>query len=124
PDDVKQALRCIPLDSPAMSNAAMLTGEVQIIESQEEAPDRFRETRALGVRMGVHAAAAVPLLAGGRCLGVLVYGLDYPHRFSAEERDLLAEVGNLVAAAVERARLQEALARRAEEAELLHSIAL
>ena len=70
----------------------------------------------------MHAAAAVPLLAGGRRLGVLIYGLDHPHQFDAVELELLREVGDRVSAALERARLDEELMRRAEEAELLQDL--
>lgn len=123
-EEMQRTLVGVSLDTPTMSNAALRTGEVQIIESRDTAPKSFGETRAIGERMGIQAGAAVPLLAGGKRLGVLVYGLAEPHRFSPEERALLGEVGNLIAAALDRARLEEALARRADEAELLHSIAL
>jgi signal transduction histidine kinase len=124
PEDVQAMLREVSLSVPALSNIAISTGEVQVVGSREGAPVGMQVTRSLGERMGVHAAAAVPLLAGGRCLGVVVYGLGQPHEFSPDEIALLREVGDRIAVAVERSRLQEALARRAEEAELLHSIAL
>lgn len=124
PEHVTHLMREVPLDSPSMSSVAIRTGEVQFIESRQGASDDVGDTRAIGERMGIEAGAAVPLLAGGRRLGVLVYGLSTPHTFTVDERLLLREVGNLIAAAIERARLEEALARRAEEAELLHAIAL
>ncbi|HUG16446.1 MAG TPA: GAF domain-containing protein [Thermomicrobiales bacterium] len=124
PEDMQQQLREVSLSAPNMSNIAILTGEVQVIESRDAASEAVQDSRAVGERMGLHAGAAVPLLAGGRRLGVLVYGLAEPHTFSPEELSLLREVGNCVAAALERSRLEEELSRRADEAELLHSIAL
>lgn len=124
PDDVLEQLREIPLDVPALSNTAIRTGEVQV-ESSLLAPNHGAAyTRSLGERMGISAAAAVPLLAGGRCIGVIVYGLAETHQFTEAEVSLLHGVGDHIAVALERSRLQEALARRVEEAELLHSIAL
>jgi signal transduction histidine kinase len=123
PDDVLELLHEVPLDRPAISNVALRTGEVYVINSREDASPEVGYSRQLGERMGIHAAAAVPLLIGGRRLGVLVYGLAEPHLFSAAEIALLREVGGRIATAIERARLEEQLARRVEEAELLHAIA-
>jgi signal transduction histidine kinase len=124
PDSVMYRMRKVSLDTPSMSSIAIRTGEVQFVEARDSAPEGVEESRSIGESMGLHAAAAIPLLAGGRCLGVLVYGLAEPHVFDPEERRLLLEVGNLMAAAIERSRLQEALGRRVDEAELLHAIAL
>lgn len=123
PADVILLLREIPLDVPAISNTALRTGEVQFITSRQDSADAARFTHSLGERMGVRAAAAVPLMAAGRTIGVLVYGLADDHVFAPAEVELLREVGARIASALERDRLETQLARRAEEAELLHSIA-
>jgi signal transduction histidine kinase len=121
PADVLDEIRAVGRSSPAISNLAMLTGEVQVMSLIGQEPDRAY-TRQLGERIGVVTAAAVPLLASGRALGVLVYGLAYDHVFDAEELELLREVGDRIAEALERARLEDALRRRAEESELLQAI--
>jgi len=123
PPDIKLLLREIPLDAPAISNTAMRTGEVQCITSRIDSPEAARFTHSLGERMGVRSAAAVPLMAAGRTIGVLVYGLADDHVFEPVEVELLREVSARIASALERDRLETELARRAEEAELLHSIA-
>jgi signal transduction histidine kinase len=117
-------IRALSLESPALSNLAIKTGEVQVIPSIDAVPEGVIFTRQLSDRIGVKAVAAVPLLLGGRTLGVLVYGLAEEHQFDAAELRLLREVGERITTAMERGRLEEALARRADEAELLHSIAL
>jgi signal transduction histidine kinase len=124
PAEVHDLLREVSLTAPALSNLALSTGEVQVIRSPEALPPGMEVTRGLGERMGIQSAAAVPLLAGGRRLGVIVYGLAQPYAFTDDDIALLREVGDRVAIALERSRLEEALARRAEEAELLHAIAL
>ena len=124
PEDVLRRVHDIPRDAPAMSNLALATGEVVAIGSRAEAPPGIAFSLELADRMGIHAAAAVPLIAAGRILGVLVYNLSEEHAFSDDEVRLLREVGDLIAAAVERARLEEELTRQAREMNLLHSIAI
>jgi signal transduction histidine kinase len=123
PDDVLEQIREVPLDVPAFSNIAIKSREVVVIPSRDRVPSGASFSRALAERMGVGSAAAVPLLAGGQVLGVVVYCLAESHEFSDHEIRMLREVGDRIAAALERARLLQQLARRAEEAELLHSIA-
>jgi signal transduction histidine kinase len=123
PADVVMLLREIPLDVPAISNEAILSGEVTFMRTREETAEAASFTKTLGERMNVQSAAAVPLLAAGRRVGVIVYGLAEQHDFDESEVALLREVGSRIAAAIERDRLEAQLARRAEEAELLHSIA-
>ncbi|HEX5164424.1 MAG TPA: GAF domain-containing protein, partial [Thermomicrobiales bacterium] len=122
--DMLDQIRETSLESPALSNLAIRTGEVQVIPSIDEVPEGVTFTKQLSDRIGVKAVAAVPLLLGGRTLGVLVYGLAEEHQFDDAELRLLREVGERITTAMERGRLEEALARRADEAELLHSIAL
>jgi signal transduction histidine kinase len=124
PDDVLEQIREVSLDVPAFSNMAINTREVVVIPSRDQVPPGASFSRALADRMGVGSAAAVPLLAGGQVLGVVVYCLAEAHQFDDDEIRMLREVGDRIAAALERARLQQQLARRAEEAELLHSITL
>jgi len=123
PEMVERISR-LTIESPAISNLALRTGEVQVIPSVDDVPDGVVFTRELSDQIGVKAVAAVPLLIAGRTLGVLVYGLAEEHRFDEAELRLLREVGERLSTAMERGRLEEALARRADEAELLHSIAL
>ncbi|HYI16807.1 MAG TPA: GAF domain-containing protein [Thermomicrobiales bacterium] len=119
-----EQIRGLSIESPALSNLALRSGEVQVIASINEVPDGVVFTKQLSDQIGVQAVAAVPLLIGGRTLGVLVYGLADEHQFDEAELRLLQEVGERISTAMERARLEQALARRADEAELLHSIAL
>ncbi len=114
----------LSIESPALSNLAIRSGEVQVISSIDDVPDGVVFTKQLSDQIGVKAVVAVPLLIGGRTLGVLVYGLAEEHQFDEAELRLLQEVGERISTAMERARLEQALERRAGEAELLHSIAL
>jgi signal transduction histidine kinase len=123
PPDVLQMLAAVPRGAPAMANVALQSGEVQVVTDIEDLGTEATLTRALGERMGVRSAAFVQLLAGGRRLGALVFGLAVPHAFQEAEVGVLARLGDRLADALDRARLQRALAKRAEHAELLASIA-
>jgi signal transduction histidine kinase len=123
PEMVERISR-LTIESPAISNLALRSGEVQVISSVDNVPEGVVFTKELSDQIGVRAVAAVPLLLAGRTLGVLVYGLAEEHLFDDAELRLLREVGERISTAMERGRLEEALARRADEAELLHSIAL
>ncbi|MBM9507688.1 SpoIIE family protein phosphatase [Actinacidiphila acididurans] len=59
------------------------------------------------------AWAFLPLVVSGRHTGTCVLGFARPHRFTREERAVLASIGNLVGQALERARLYDAQARLA-----------
>jgi len=67
------------------------------------------------IRRDVRSAVGVPLLAGGRALGVLNIGTRAPRRFTDEDVALLELVAGRVARALERAQLREAAVRRAQQ---------
>ncbi|HAX23537.1 MAG TPA: hypothetical protein DCX80_00670, partial [Chloroflexi bacterium] len=79
PPDVLERVRDISLDIPSMSTLALLTSDVVTIGSRAEAPPEIAFSLELADRMGIHASAAVPLVAAGRTLGVLVYNLGEEH---------------------------------------------
>lgn len=124
PPEVLARVHDISLDVPAMSILAIETGEVIAIGSRAEAPPDIGFSLQLADVMGIRASAAVPLIAGGRTLGVLVFNLSEEHAFTDDEVRLLRHVGDQIAAAVERARLEDKLTRHAQEMDLLHSIAI
>jgi serine phosphatase RsbU (regulator of sigma subunit) len=59
------------------------------------------------------AWAFLPMVVTGRQSGSCVLGFARPHRFTHEERAVLASIGSLVGQALERARLYDAQARLA-----------
>ena len=124
PPEVLARVHDISLDVPAMSVLAIETGEVVAISSRAEAPPDIGFSLHLADVMGVRASAAVPLIAAGRTLGVLVFNLGEEHAFTDDEVRLLRHVGDQIAAAVERARLEDELTRHAQQMDLLHSISV
>lgn len=65
------------------------------------------------------ATAVVPLLVEGRSVGTLALGFDEPRPFSQEERTFLVAIASQCAQALERARLHEETAERADRAAFL-----
>lgn len=92
------------------------------VSSDIYADGRF-EPSALAVmrELPTKAIMAVPLHSGERIWGVIVFNYARPRPFSARERQLALNVGNLVATAVERIRLtrETAAAIDAQRAALL-----
>ncbi len=66
----------------------------------------------------------LPLIAGGRKLGALLIAFDQPHVFTPDEIARGEQAANLLALAVAKNRLLEALQQRAEELTLLNRIGL
>jgi GAF domain-containing protein len=78
---------------------------------------------ALGTKLGIKAAAAIPLFVGDRPLGLLlVQSLDAPYQFSDREVRLYRTLADQAALALERMRLLEATQRRAERERLTAEI--
>jgi signal transduction histidine kinase len=67
--------------------------------------------------MSIESAAALPLLAGERVLGALVFTFGTPRRFSAEDDAFLRAKAGQIAQSLERARLFEAERKARELAE-------
>ncbi|RBY88747.1 SpoIIE family protein phosphatase [Blastococcus sp. TF02A-26] len=108
----RAAWTAIPLSSPIALATAVTTGRPQWVETADE-----RLVQREGLTDGqvrsilaapLAAAAAVPLTAGGRVLGVLGLAFRGAHSFPDRERDLLLAVAEQIALALDRARLYRA----------------
>ncbi|MBI3949332.1 MAG: GAF domain-containing protein [Acidobacteria bacterium] len=64
-----------------------------------------RVTRAIVKRLNVHAMACVPLIAGGRSIGVLVTATYDPDREITDDIELLEAIGHQLGMTIENARL-------------------
>ncbi|MFN8499865.1 MAG: GAF domain-containing protein [Anaerolineae bacterium] len=98
--------RVFPLDAPAPITAAVRGGQVIVLQSREEASEKYaaftwRETP-------YNAWAISPLMAGDVALGALGFSFTEPRTFSDEDLALLRTLGEQSGQALERARLYEA----------------
>jgi PAS domain S-box-containing protein len=81
------------------------------------------EIEELGITTEESTWLGVPLLAGGRTVGVLaVQSYTSEHRYTEQDRDLLAFVGQHVGAALSRARAIEETRQRNAELALINSV--
>jgi diguanylate cyclase (GGDEF)-like protein len=88
-----------------------------VVESAQQVarlPSRWIEP------FGIRRLFAVPLVSRGRAIGLMVLDdVESEEPFTAEQIDLATTIGAQVTAAIENARLFEAVQRQAEEAETL-----
>lgn len=86
-------------------------------------PDLDEVTRRTLLSQGVVSNLRAGLVHQDRVVGALGIDHAYPRQYTAREKRLMAELGELVAAAVERIRLQQENIRATEEANFLYKLA-
>jgi len=79
------------------------TGKALWLETPEAFLSRWPHLGPARARAGLEACALLPLLAGGRTLGVLLVGFAAPRRILVEDRGYLRLVALPAASALERA---------------------
>ncbi|HEX5872496.1 MAG TPA: GAF domain-containing sensor histidine kinase, partial [Longimicrobium sp.] len=106
--DVSPLTECFRTQSPVW---------IETREGPEGLDLRFPPIAPVWDRLGVAAAAFIPLFAAGEAVGVISFAFDTPRWFDAEERAFLLTLGQQAALAVERARLFQAEHAARAEAE-------
>lgn len=107
----------IPLEAPEPAAEVVRTGRALWLDSPEEIAGRFPHLEAARAERDEEAWAVVPLLASGKALGALTVAFPTPRRLETDERTFVRLVGQLCAAALERAVLFEAVTRSRAQAE-------
>ena len=106
PDAVETSWRRYALDDPVPVSDALRRGEPVLVESRAELLARYPVLIGREVTDG-ESIAYLPLLSGGRALGVLTVGFSDPHPFGDEFVALLEAAAAQTAVAIERAQLYE-----------------
>ena len=105
----RRAWAAIPMTAPIALTAAVATGRPQWVEAagngQGRRPGMPADLAERLTATPLASAAALPLVVGGRVLGVLGMAFRRPHRFSEVERGLLLAVAEQIALGLDRARL-------------------
>ncbi len=96
---------------------AVRTGAPVYSRTRAEYVARDPALGAVAAQLGIEAEATLPLVVGGRALGVLTLLFAAPHAFGPEDDAFLRAVADQCAQALERARLFEAERRARGEAE-------
>jgi signal transduction histidine kinase len=106
-----------PAEPGLCATHAIETREPILVSSFEEWQARYSRSAALAADGGFVSAAALPLLAEGRGIGVLSLYFTAPLNFDEEYRNLLISVAQHSAQALDRARLYESAQTAKSEAE-------
>ncbi|MGZ4397554.1 MAG: GAF domain-containing protein [Gaiellaceae bacterium] len=118
PAEIQQVKR-FPADQNTALGDAMRTGKAIALESFEEFADAYPAYAELAQSRGTQASITVPLMIGGRALGVLFASFRGPRVFDEMTLGLLSNLARQSAQAMERARLFEQEQRTRSHAEAL-----
>jgi signal transduction histidine kinase len=117
PDDVAASWRRFPVEYDCRVSDAVRTRMPCYSLSRAEFVGNQPGMIELAARMSIESSAALPLVAGERILGALVFSFNTPRRFSAEDDAFLRATAGQIAQSLERARLFEAERKARELAE-------
>jgi PAS domain S-box-containing protein len=105
PDDIVDVYRSFSTDDDLPAAEAVRTSRPVFIGDIDRAS---AVVRSIAVRGGRRAAAALPLLVGGRSVGALILSFAEEQPFDTVEREFLEAVALQCAVALERTRLYQA----------------
>jgi two-component system NtrC family sensor kinase len=103
-DDLTEV--AIPLRGELLERAAT-SDEIMLLEGIGERDDLPASTFPVHSAEGVRHMALAPLRARGEKLGILAVGFRDPHSFTVEEKDLLKDLAEMAALALDNAHLFE-----------------
>ena len=106
-------------DGTGPVSAAARSGAMVVVDSLEQVDARARGAVAAE---GVRAVAAVPLVAKGEALGVLMLARRSARGFGPRELELLSSVGAQLGIALESSRFFHEARRRAEDLAIVHEV--
>jgi PAS domain S-box-containing protein len=115
-DMMEPWMRC-PMDAPVPLTDAVRRAEPIFLETPEERVRRYPALAGVRARSQTQSSACVPLVVGGKAVGVLGLSFDRPGAFSQEDRQFMLSLARQCAQALERARLYDAERRARAEAE-------
>ncbi len=107
PDDLALELRTLRADAPALVVEAFRIQTAIWVSTEQELLAAYPNAAEVPRRIGDKGWAAVPLRVDGRTIGAIGLGFPRPRDLDAEERRFVLAVAQLVAQALERARLRD-----------------
>ncbi|WP_025414818.1 GAF domain-containing protein [Gemmatirosa kalamazoonensis] len=111
--------RRYPIDRGTAGSEVVRTGAPVFVRSMDEARERFPVLVPAMAHHGFPAFAALPLHAGRRLLGLVVFNFTEPRPFTEAEREHMRAFAGQCALALARANLYEAERHEREKAERL-----
>lgn len=97
----------VPIAGQLPTSWSSRTGGTLILRDRQEGLAWSPEMEGVYETTGLQAWAALPLLAGGRCLGSLTVGWRDPQSFAAEETELMAAFASQCAQTLDRLQRRE-----------------
>lgn len=120
PLDVLESVRHIASNAPTITAKALRTGQPQVLQNWLQAgAEEHSLTRYLAQRLDLGSGAAIPMLARGRVMGVLMAGAAQGEGFPPAEVGLLLDLAAHAGLAMDNARLYQAAHRSADEQEAI-----
>jgi GAF domain-containing protein len=107
PDDLALQHRTMRRDAPALVAEAFRIQTAIWLSTEQALEAAYPNSAELPRRIGDQAWAAVPLRVDGRTTGAVGLGFPRPRDLDAEERRFVLTIAQLVAQALERARLRD-----------------
>ncbi len=107
PDDLALELRTMPVDAPALVAEAFRIQTAIWLPAERDLLASYPNAAEVPRRIGDKGWAAVPLRVDGRTIGAIGLGFPRARDLDAEERRFVLTVAQLVAQALERARLRD-----------------
>ncbi len=108
PDDLALQHRTMRSDAPALVAEAFRIQTAIWLSTEQALEAAYPNATDLPRRIGDKSWAALPLRVDGRTIGAIGLGFPRPRDLDAEERRFVLTVAQLVAQALERARLRDA----------------
>ena len=108
PDDLALAMRTMRADAPALVAEAYRIQTAIWLSTEGSLLAAYPNAAEVPRRIGDKGWAAVPLRVDGRTTGAIGLGFPRPRDLDAEERRFVLTVAQLLAQALERARLRDA----------------
>ena len=120
-DIAAQGLR-LPITGTLTGTSLLEKETIYIEEGVKDDPRVHEANRALFREFGLEAMAIVPLRMKDRVLGVLDLIYKEPHKFLADERQLLGLIGNHLGSAIESAQLYSQLRKQIDRLTVLYAL--
>jgi signal transduction histidine kinase/ActR/RegA family two-component response regulator len=117
PAEIMAPWRRFSIDAPIPLSDAVRTSEAIYMESPEERVRQYPALANVRANEETRSSACIPLIVGGKAVGVLGLSFNEAGVFAAEDRAFIVSLARQCAQALERARLFDAEQRARAEAE-------
>jgi PAS domain S-box-containing protein len=116
-EEVIRPWQKMPMDAPIPLTDAVKRGVAVFLRTNEERVKLYPALRHVRGNRGTLSSACIPLMIGGKAVGVLGLSFDVTCQFDPEDREFVLTLARQCAQALERARLFEAEKKARAEAE-------